>query len=89
MPMFPTCSTPGSACFDVYSTRKVTLGPGVTKSFELDLGMKIGKKYICRIYQSLSLSLKPFFIGVGVTDSDYRGNTSVILTNFSEWRTRR
>ena len=29
------------------------------------------------------MSLLPTFIGGGVVDSDYRGNISVILTNFS------
>ena len=29
--------------------------------------------------------MKPLFLGSGVTDSDYRANISVILTNFSLW----
>ena len=29
--------------------------------------------------------MKPLFPGGGVIDSDYGGNTSVILTNFSSW----
>lgn len=29
--------------------------------------------------------MKPVFLGGGVLDSDYRGNISVILTNFSSW----
>ena len=29
--------------------------------------------------------MKPVFPGGGVLDSDYRGNISVILTNFSSW----
>ena len=29
--------------------------------------------------------MKPLFLGGGVIDSDRRGNTSVILTNFSWW----
>ena len=29
--------------------------------------------------------MKPLFLGGGVTDSNYRGNISVILTNFSSW----
>ena len=28
----PTKATPRSACFDVYSARNISLGPGVTKS---------------------------------------------------------
>ena len=29
--------------------------------------------------------MKPLFLGGGVIDSDYGGNTSVILTNFCSW----
>ena len=81
----PTKSTPGSARFDVYSARDVLLGPGATKTVELDLGFKFPKKYVCRIYPRSSLSMKPLFLGGGVLNSDYRGNNSMILTNFSAW----
>ena len=37
---------------------------------------------MCRIYPRSSLSPLETFIGGGVVDSDYRGNISVILTNF-------
>ena len=37
---------------------------------------------MCRICPRSSLSLLSTFIGGGVVDSDYRGNISVILTNF-------
>ena len=63
-----TRATQGSACFFyVYSAENVTLEPGVTRS---------------------GLSLKPCFLGGGgggggAINSDYRGNVSVILTNFS------
>ena len=40
-------------------------------------------KYVYRIYPRSSLSFKPLFLGGGVIDSDYRGNISVILTNFA------
>lgn len=33
-----TRGTPGSVCFNVYSTRDVLLGAGVTKTVEFDLG---------------------------------------------------
>ena len=81
----PTKAPPGSACFDVYSARNITLGPGVTKSIELDIGMKFAKKFVCRISPRSGLSLEPLFLGGGVVDSDYRGNISIILTNFFTW----
>ena len=46
----PAKSTPSSACYDVYSTRDIQVGPGVTKTVELDLDFKFQKKYVCRIY---------------------------------------
>ena len=37
----PTKSTPGLACYDVYSARDVLLGPGATNTVELDLGLSL------------------------------------------------
>ena len=79
----PTKATPGSACFDVYSSCELRLRPGETKRIPLDIGFKFSKKLCCKIYPRSGLSLLPTFIGGGVVDSDYRGNVSVILTNFS------
>ena len=79
----PTKSTVGSAFFDVYSAKGVLLLPGETKTADFDLGIQFSKKYVCRIYPTSNLSSKPLFVGGGVVDSNYRGNISVILTNFS------
>ena len=37
----PTKSTPGSACYDVYTARDVLLGPGVLQTVELDWGLSL------------------------------------------------
>lgn len=79
----PTKATPGSACFDVYSSVEVSLRLGETKQIPLDIGFQFSKKLCFRIYPRSGLSLLPTFVGEGVIDSDYRGNISVILTNFS------
>ena len=79
----PSRATSSSACFDVYSSCEVRLRPGETKQIPLDIGFKISKKYCCRIYPKSGFSLLPTFVGGGVVDSDYRGNISVILTDFS------
>ena len=73
----PIRATSGSACFDGYSKLCET------KTIDLGIGFKFSKKYCCRIYPKSGLSLLPTFLGGGVVDSDYRGNISVILTNFS------
>ena len=80
-----TKTTPRPASYDVYSARNILVGLGVTNTVEFNLGFKFAKKYVCRIYPRLGLSLKPLFLGGGVADSDYRGNISVILTNFLSW----
>ena len=80
----PTLATPGSAYFDVYSLRCVTLEPGVTRSIETDLGMKFAKKYVARIHPWSGLSMKGLSLGGGVINSDYRGNISIILNNLSQ-----
>ena len=79
----PSRATSGSVCFDVYSSCEVRLRPGKTKQIPLDVGFKFSKKYCCRTYPKSGLSLLPTFLSGGVVDSDYRGNISVILTNFS------
>ena len=81
----PTESTIGSACFNVYSAKDVTLGLGVTKTVDFGLVFQFSKKYVGRIYPRSSFSLKPLFLGGGVIDSDSWGKISVILTNFSSW----
>ena len=79
----PKKETSGSACFDNYSSIEVTLRPRQTEQIPLDIGFQFSKKLCCRIYPGSRLSLLPTFFGGGVIDSDYRGNISVILTNFS------
>ena len=79
----PAKATPGSACYDVYSPVDITIRPGGTEKIPLDIGLKFSKKYVCRAYPRSSMSVLPTFFGGGVIDSDYRGNISIILTNFA------
>ena len=64
-------ATPGSGCFDVFSTRCVTLEPGSTRSIETDIGMKFSKKHVSRLYPRSGLSLEPVILGGGASDSDF------------------
>ena len=76
---------PGSACFDIFSARCVTLEPVVTKPIEIDIGFKLSKKYVCRLYPLSGLSLKSVtLVGRGLLDSDFRWIICVILTNLSQ-----
>ena len=57
--------------------------PGAIRPVETDIGLKFLKKYVCRLYPRLDLSLKRVILGGGVNDSDFRGNICAILTNLS------
>ena len=79
----PTKAMPGSACFDVFSSCEVRSRPGETKQIPLNIGFQYSKKLCCRIYPRSRLSILQNFVGGGVVDFGYRGNISVILTDFS------
>ena len=78
----PKKATPGSACFDIFSSCEVKLRQQETRQIPLDVGFKFSEKLCCRIYPRSGLSLIPTFVGGGIIDSDYRGNIGVALTNF-------
>ena len=80
----PILATPGSACFDVFSSRSVTLEPGVTRKIEIDFGLKFSKKYAAKLLPHAGLSLKPISLGTGGIDLDFRENICVILTNLPQ-----
>lgn len=79
----PTKATPGSACYDVYSSVDIKIRPGGTEKIPLGVGFKISKKYVGRAYPRSSMSVLLTFLGGGVIDSDYRGNICITLTNFA------
>ena len=70
----PQKATIGSAYYDLFAARCVSLETGATRSAETDLGFCFSKKYMARIYPRSNLSLQSVLIGGGVVDSDYRGN---------------
>ena len=72
------------ACFDVFWSRSITLEPSVRKKIETDFRLKFPKKYVAKVLPRTTLSIKPVFLGGGVIDSDFRGNSCVVLTNLSQ-----
>ena len=78
--------TSGSACFDAFSARSVTLERGVTSTVQTDIGRKFSKNYVFRLYPRSGLSCKSVILGGGVIDSNFLGNIFVILTNLSKKR---
>ena len=79
-------ATIGSACYDLFAAKPVVLELNATRWVETDTGFCFSKKYVAKIYPRSSLSLRSVFVGGGIIDSDFRGNTRVILSNFSSSR---
>ena len=77
----PNKATPGSACYNVYSLRDITIRPGGTEKIPLVTGFTFSKKYVCRACPRSSMSVLPTFLGGGVIDSDYRGNMCLHVFN--------
>ena len=56
----------------------------VSKPTETDIGLKVSKKYVFRLYPRSGLSLYPVILGGGVFDSNFRGIICGILTNLPQ-----
>ena len=82
----PQKATIGSACYDLFPAKPVVLEPNSTRSVETDIGFCFSIKYVTNIYSRSSLSLRSIHIGGGIIDPDFRGNTGVIMSNFSSNR---
>ena len=59
------------------------LGQSRQKKIETDVAFKFSSKFACRIYSHSIMSLRGVVLDGGVTDSDFRTNIAVILTNTS------
>ena len=79
-------SSTGSACYNLFAARCVTLEPAATRPGETDIGFCFSEKYIGKIYSRSRVTLKSIMVGRGIIDSDYRGNVRMILYNFSDKR---
>jgi dUTP pyrophosphatase len=93
---FPTKATEGSACYDLYAC--IPLPEKIEKNFiELHLNraekiptglkMEIPEGYVGHVYVRSGLGSKGIMLanGVGVIDSDYRGELYVTLINLSNF----
>ena len=81
--LVPQKATIGSAFNNFFAAKPVFLESNSTRLVETDIGFCFSKKNETKIYLRLSLCLFPAFVGGGMTDSDFRGNVRVILSNFS------
>ena len=87
--MLPVRATPGSAGLDLSAciSEPITLEPGCRKLIPTGLAAAIPQGAAGMIYARSSLGTKHGIAlsnGVGVIDSDYRGELKVGLTNLSD-----
>lgn len=80
----PIYATPGSACFDLFSTEKITILPGFTASVDLGFKIEMEPGFYLDIRPRSGMSVKKGMLipnSPGTVDSDYRGNVQVALLN--------
>jgi dUTP pyrophosphatase len=71
---------------DLRSTEKCEIYPGETKLLDSGVGIKIPQGYGGFVFNRSGQGSKGIIVlnGVGVIDSDYRGNIKIALKNISE-----
>ena len=83
----PAYATPGSACFDATSAVEGVIPPGQTAKIPLGFSMAFDPGYAALVFARSGLAAKNGLAmanGVGVIDSDYRGECCALLRNASE-----
>jgi dUTP pyrophosphatase len=84
--ILPEYGTVESACFDLFSVKKVILDPGAIIAVETGLAFEIPKGYEIQIRSKSGLAVRGISVlnSPGTIDSDYKGEIKVILKNSSE-----
>lgn len=87
--IIPEYQTAGAAGFDfcAHLSEPYILKPGEAKAFDTGVGVEIPDGYELRISGRSGLAYKHLISclnGIGVIDSDYRGEMRVLLKNFSD-----
>lgn len=80
----PYRAEPGSAGYDVFSTKPIEIYPGTRQLVSTGISTEFSKSYYLRVAPRSGLSLKGIDIGAGVIDSSYRGEIRVLFINNSE-----
>lgn len=83
--ILPHYSRKGDAAMDIYSCEDKTLVPGETYKFSTGFATEFPEDYVCLIYRRSGMAAKPVVpIGVGVIDSNYRGEWFIPVINLSK-----
>ncbi len=82
----PYRAHPTDAGADLYSNAAIALYPGESKLIDTGIAIKVPVSYVGLVYNRSSQGKIRVSIphGVGVIDSDYRGNIKVLLLNNGE-----
>ncbi|KAF6658899.1 dUTP diphosphatase [Paenibacillus polymyxa] len=84
--VIPQYATPGAAAFDLVAVEDVIIAPGETKKVPLGLAFEIPEGYVMIVAMRSGVALKTKLRqpnGIGVIDSDYRGEVAMMFDNIS------
>jgi len=82
--VIPQYATPGAAAFDLVATKQVAIRPGEMAQVPLGLAMEVPEGYALIIAMRSGISCKTLLRqtnGIGIIDSDYRGEINMLFTN--------
>ncbi len=82
----PTYATDGAAAFDLYAAEDVIIAPGETKKVPLGFAVEVPPGYVMYVMMRSGIALKTKLRqpnGIGVIDSDYRGEVAMMFENNS------
>jgi len=80
----PQYATEGAAGFDLVACEDVIIAPGETKKVPLGLAFEIPEGYVMYVCMRSGIALKTKLRqsnGIGVIDSDYRGEVAMMFDN--------
>lgn len=79
---YPTKATDGSAAYDTYALHNCIIRVGYSVRLSLGFSLELPKGYCALLFMRSGLSLCGYRLtnGVGLIDSDYRGNVSAPLS---------
>ncbi len=85
--VIPRYATEGAAAFDLVSVADVIIAPGETAKIPLGLSFEIPEGYVMYVMMRSGIALKTKLRqsnGIGLIDSDYRGEVSMMFDNTHE-----
>ncbi|MFS0841212.1 dUTP diphosphatase [Paenibacillus sp. 1P03SA] len=85
--VIPQYATAGAAGFDLVAVEDVVIGPGETEKVPLGLAFEIPEGYVLYVCMRSGIALKTKLRqpnGIGVIDSDYRGEVAMMFDNISQ-----